>query len=174
MTGSPYPPTARGSTSQAEPSAMRGADSGDYLDALNRDDCIRLLGLHAVGRIGATVRALPAVFPVNYVVRDDEILFRTRSGGELDAATRDTVVALEVDDLDTFAHEGWSVLVVGYCRVVSDPTELDDLRRAPPHPLGRWRPGLLQGHLDGRRHRTADPPRPPRDHPLEHPRSPRT
>jgi len=83
-----------------------------------------------VGRIGATVRALPAVFPVNYVVRDDEILFVTRSGGELDAATRDTVVAFEVDDLDTFAHEGWSVLVVGYCRPVSDPSELDELRRA--------------------------------------------
>ena len=107
---------------------MRQTESVEYLEDLDRDECVRLLEGRGVGRIGTTVRARPVIFPVNYVVHDNDVLFRTRRGSDLEVATRDAVAAFEIDGMDDFYHEGWSVLVVGRCSHVSDPAELDQLQ----------------------------------------------
>jgi hypothetical protein len=59
-------------------------------------------------------------------------------GTKLDAATNHAVVAFEVDDVDPTAHAGWSVVVRGVAREVTDPIELADAQRDP---LARWAPG---------------------------------
>jgi uncharacterized protein len=100
----------------------------EYLEALDRDECLRLLEGRGVGRIGITVLDLPAIFPVNYAVHDNEILFRTRGGSDLDVATREMMAAFEIDGTDGLYHEGWSVLVVGRCSHVTDPAELDEIQ----------------------------------------------
>jgi uncharacterized protein len=83
------------------------------LEVLNSDECLRLLATATIGRIGISSGALPVILPINYRVDGDRILFRTGAGTKLDAATRDAVVAFEVDHIDPLYHSGWSVVVTG-------------------------------------------------------------
>lgn len=90
------------------------------LQLLTDDESRELLHQSDVGRIGVTMGAIPAIFPVNYAVIDDAIVFRTAPGSKLSAATSGAVVAFEVDDYDRRDRTGWSVLVVGRSEVVHD------------------------------------------------------
>ena len=107
------------------------------LEVLDRDECLRLLAGATLGRIGVSSGALPTVLPVNFRLDGDRILVRTGVGTKLDAAARNAVVSFEVDDVDSTHDVGWSVVVTGVAREVSDPAELDALRDAPPT---RWEP----------------------------------
>lgn len=90
------------------------------LELLDEDDCWALLRSGDIGRVGLTMGAMPAIFPVNYVVVDDTIIFRTAPGAKLSAAADGTVVAFEVDDWERSDRSGWSVLAVGGSQVVHD------------------------------------------------------
>jgi nitroimidazol reductase NimA-like FMN-containing flavoprotein (pyridoxamine 5'-phosphate oxidase superfamily) len=98
------------------------------LEVLDRQTCLALLANARLGRIGCTSGALPIVLPVNFCLIGDTIVFRTAPGTKLDAATTNTVVAFEVDEMDAFEHSGWSVLVTGFAREVTNQLELHDLR----------------------------------------------
>ena len=74
-----------------------------------------------MGRVGITLGALPAIFPVNYRLIDGAIMFRTATGSKMSAATEGAVVAFEVDDYQLADRSGWSVLVVGPAEVINDP-----------------------------------------------------
>ena len=100
------------------------------LSTLSEQECRHLLAVSDIGRVVVSVGALPAALPVNYRVIDDEIVFRTAPGTKLTAAVDQTVVAFEVDDIDGAVGLGWSVLVVGKSRVVTDPAQIADLERA--------------------------------------------
>jgi nitroimidazol reductase NimA-like FMN-containing flavoprotein (pyridoxamine 5'-phosphate oxidase superfamily) len=90
------------------------------LQLLTEDDAFALLQTAEIGRVGVTIGALPAIFPVNYRVMDGAIVFRTSPGTKLTAAISGSVVAFEVDDHDPGERTGWSVLVVGRSEVVHD------------------------------------------------------
>lgn len=92
----------------------------DGLELLTDEECRRLLEMGEVGRVGITIGALPAIFPVNYRVIDEAIVFRTSPGSKLSAAARGAVVAFEVDDYQTADRSGWSVLAIGRAEVVLD------------------------------------------------------
>ena len=92
------------------------------LELLTEDQARGLLATGEVGRIGITIGALPAIFPVNYRVVDGAIFFRTSPGSKLAAATRGAVVAFEVDDYQLAGRSGWSVLAVGTAEVIDDLT----------------------------------------------------
>ncbi len=83
------------------------------LEVLGAAECLRLLESATFGRIGITSGALPMILPINSRVDGDRILFRTTEGTKLDAATRNAVVAFEVDHIDPVYHAGWSVVVTG-------------------------------------------------------------
>jgi len=104
------------------------------LELLSEQQCRALLSQERVGRVAVSVGALPAVFPVNYVVASDEILFFTGEGTKLRAATANTVVAFEVDHLDPIAERGWSVLVVGQARERSEPAVVAGAKASGLHP----------------------------------------
>ncbi|TDQ52218.1 pyridoxamine 5'-phosphate oxidase family protein [Actinorugispora endophytica] len=108
------------------------------LEVLDRDECLRLLAQAPIGRIVFTDRALPAVQPVNFTMHGVDIVIRTSPDSKLARATRDTVVAFEVDDYDVQGRTGWSVMVVGLGRAVTDPGELAVLEELPLRP---WAPG---------------------------------
>ena len=90
------------------------------LEILDEGDAWALLRSGVVGRVGVTMGALPAIFPVNYAVVGDAIVFRTAPGTKFAAATADAVVAFEVDDFEQAERTGWSVLAVGRAEVVHD------------------------------------------------------
>jgi uncharacterized protein len=91
------------------------------LELLTEDQCRQLLSGGEVGRVGITIGALPAIFPVNYSMVDGAIVFRTAPGTKMSAAMEGAVVAFEVDDYQLADRSGWSVLAVGRAEVVDDP-----------------------------------------------------
>lgn len=93
------------------------------LQVLDEIDCRGLLAGAQVGRVVVSMDAMPAAFPVNYVLIGREIYFRTAAGTKLAAAVNRTVVAFQVDEFDSAGRAGWSVLVVGQARLVTDPDE---------------------------------------------------
>lgn len=90
------------------------------LELLTEEEALALLATGEIGRVGITVGAMPAIFPVNYRMIDGAIVFRTAPGSKLAAATSGAVVAFEVDDYQLEERSGWSVLVVGRSEVVHD------------------------------------------------------
>ena len=100
------------------------------LEELERDECLALLAAKTVGRVVFTDRALPAIQPVNYLLDGEEIVFRTGPGDKLAAATRNAVVAFEIDDVDEQHHSGWSVVGIGQAHEVTDVERL--VRLAAP------------------------------------------
>ncbi len=94
---------------------------------LSESECRVLLDQCVIGRVIISVNALPAAFPVNYIVVGNSIVFRTDIGTKLGAALDGVVVGFEVDDVMPSTQTGWSVLVVGISSVVSDPAKLERL-----------------------------------------------
>lgn len=108
------------------------------LELLTEDEARGLLAGGEVGRVGITIGALPAIFPVNYRVIDGAILFRTAPGSKMSAAAGGAVVAFEVDDYQLADRSGWSVLAVGRAEVVDDPATT---RKALDAHLEPWAEG---------------------------------
>jgi uncharacterized protein len=90
------------------------------LELLTEDEARGLLATGEVGRVGITIGALPAIFPVNYRLIDGSIVFRTAPGSKMSAAAEGAVVAFEVDDYQLADRSGWSVLAVGRAEVIHD------------------------------------------------------
>jgi nitroimidazol reductase NimA-like FMN-containing flavoprotein (pyridoxamine 5'-phosphate oxidase superfamily) len=103
------------------------------LEVLERDECLRLLASHHLGRVAVVVDGQPLIFPVNYALAGDRIVFRTDGGTKLFGAL-DARVAFEVDHADPLYHDGWSVLVVGVAHEETDRGRLRELARLPLHP----------------------------------------
>jgi uncharacterized protein len=103
------------------------------LELLTEEECRALLCTEVVGRIAVSVGALPAIFPVNYAVVDDDIVFLTGEGLKLRSALENTVVGFEVDSLDPALDYGWSVLVVGVAKEVTagEREQLGPVRVSP-------------------------------------------
>lgn len=108
------------------------------LEILDREDCLRLLAGAHIGRLALSIDALPVILPVNFVVHDEKVVFRTAPGTKLSVAVRSAVVAFEADAIDPLRHEGWSVLVTGRAREVAEGDRLESYRRLPLRP---WAPG---------------------------------
>ncbi|GGN48535.1 DNA-binding protein [Streptomyces albiflavescens] len=87
---------------------------------LSPEECRARLSTHGLGRVAVSTPDGPAVIPVNYTVVDDSIVFRT-APDSAPAAAVGTEVAFEVDHVDEAMSQGWSVLVVGPARVVTEP-----------------------------------------------------
>lgn len=113
------------------------------LEILARPEAIALLETQEVGRLVYTRRALPAVTPVNFVVRGGGILIWTGSASSLGQAVRGAVVAFQADELDRTTRSGWSVTVTGTAKLVTDERELERARADGPVP---WAPGI-KDHL---------------------------
>ncbi|GAA2344181.1 pyridoxamine 5'-phosphate oxidase family protein [Dactylosporangium salmoneum] len=98
------------------------------LTPLSRERCLDLLASVPVGRVVFTMRALPAIRPVNHLVDGDTIVIRSNLGtGLASSATADgaVVVAYEADVIDLERRTGWTVVVTGAARLVLDEERLN-------------------------------------------------
>lgn len=105
---------------------------------LGEGECFELLASCSIGRVGVSIGAIPAIFPVNFCLSHRTIFFRTAPGTKLSAALREADVAFEVDHADPIYHQGWSVLAVGKCREVTEEVVLEQVKGLPLEP---WAPG---------------------------------
>jgi len=114
------------------------------MEELDDDECRKLLGSHHVGRLAIVEFGGLMVFPANYVLDHDLVVFRTDPGIKLDAARKREQLAFEVDAADEATRTGWSVVVRGTLADLTDPADLARLRALPLYP---WAPGERTRYL---------------------------
>jgi uncharacterized protein len=137
---------------------MPNFDRRSGLEVLERHECLQLLASHPVGRVAVVVDAWPMIFPVNYVLDGDSIVFRSDAGTKLAGAGSGFHMSFEIDGVDDAGHRGWSVVVNGVGREVVDANELArvrtlDLQPWSPGPKTHWiriRPETMTGRRIGR------------------------
>jgi uncharacterized protein len=102
--------------------------SGTFrVEDLDQARCRRLIRTVAMGRIASTDRGLPKIVPVFSTVRGDEIIIGTIQAHNSVRVRHGDVVAYEADTYDADTCEGWSVGLVGPCRVIADQVEIAEL-----------------------------------------------
>jgi len=90
-------------------------------ETLDRASCLELLRTVALGRVAwADETGRVVVEPVNFVLDDDGVVFRTAEGERLESVRRGRSFSLEADEVEPALRVGWSVLVSGPAEVVSD------------------------------------------------------
>jgi hypothetical protein len=97
------------------------------LGVLDLGQCLRRLAASPIGRIAFRSHGETVILPVNHVLDDTVIAFRTRWDSTLAAAVNDESIAFEVDHYDPSAHTGWSVLVKGIASTVYDDAACERL-----------------------------------------------
>ena len=99
---------------------------------LDRAESLRLLAAKKVGRLAFLNEGAQMIMPINFTLAEDRIVFRTLAHGLLARAVN-TAVAFEVDDIDDFLEAGWSVVVNGIARLLTE-AELTRLHGDAPQP----------------------------------------
>jgi nitroimidazol reductase NimA-like FMN-containing flavoprotein (pyridoxamine 5'-phosphate oxidase superfamily) len=120
---------------------MKGHADRFGLEMLDEKECLRLLATVEVGRLGVIEGGAVLILPVNFVVSDEGVVFRTAPGAKLRAAQR-SPVTLEVDAVDPATRTGWSVLVRGRAEEITrfDAPAVRQLRELPLDPWAGNKP----------------------------------
>jgi uncharacterized protein len=102
---------------------------------LTKPECYECLSQVSLGRIAASIDALPVILPVHFVLSGESVLFPALPGSKLDAATTGTVVAFEADAEELLGGSYWSVLLQGLASSVGDGSDRTQER---PFQLDPW------------------------------------
>ena len=109
-------------------------------EALTERECRQVLADNEVGRVVFVGDDdFPVVLPVNYIIDGDLIVFRTAPGEKFDSIpTRP--VAFEVDGMERWSRSGWSVLVQGFGRDMTEAvgSQYEEFRSRT---IDLWAPG---------------------------------
>ena len=104
-------------------------------EELTIEECWSLLRNHAVGRLAVDIAGRPDLFPINYVVDEATLVFRTGAGTKLAGAVLNRHVAFEIDGFLPDERVAWSVVVKGHAREIGPMLER---YRAEDLPLFPW------------------------------------
>ena len=120
-------------------------DLRPHLVDLSHPRSIELLESVPVGRIAFVTDEGPIVLPVNYAWHEGTIVFRTLDR-DLQASIDGQVVCFEVDDWSAETRTGWSVVVRGLAREVTQWAEREQLESIGLVPWARdqWRPRWIR------------------------------
>lgn len=103
------------------------------MSILPESECWSLLRSVALGRFVTCADGRPELFPVNFVVQDRTVLFRTAEGTKLTSTAISDHVLFEADSYTD--AEGWSVVVKGTARSLHDD---EDILKAQEAQLLPW------------------------------------
>ncbi|MGN6326029.1 pyridoxamine 5'-phosphate oxidase family protein [Pseudolysinimonas sp.] len=120
-------------------------------DVISEEECWRRLAGERIGRFAVESGGGPRIFPVNHLVLDGAVVFRSGPGLKMLAGSAHPRAAFEVDGRDQ--DEFWSVVVDGDVTILGadDPSllgRLDDLvalHPSPKHMVIRLRPRSISG-----------------------------
>lgn len=88
----------------------------------DQDKSWDLLASQRLGRLALMGQSGVDIYPVNYVVDGESIVFRSASGSKLSQISTSGLVSFEADSWDETS--GFSVIAKGTAEVVSDPGEI--------------------------------------------------
>ena len=112
-------------------------ETPEPVHVLSDQECWERLRAQELGRLVTHVGDVLDIFPVNYVVDEGSLLFRTAEGSKLVELTVSSEVLFEVDD-HTEA-DAWSVVVRGQAHPLDTSAEVE---RADTLGLKPWIPTL--------------------------------
>lgn len=92
-------------------------------DTLTVEECWRYLSRTDIGRLAVAVEDGIDIYPVNYVVHDQAVFFRSAPGSKLMDVAANPQVAFEVDGTRRGRH--WSVVVRGAARRLDRDDEIE-------------------------------------------------
>jgi nitroimidazol reductase NimA-like FMN-containing flavoprotein (pyridoxamine 5'-phosphate oxidase superfamily) len=96
------------------------------MEHLIESECWTLLRGAQVGRLAVPMQSGGVdIFPVNHIVDQGSIVFRTALGSKLSGATGAREVAFEADGVDD-DERAWSVVVHGRAELINRQTDLFD------------------------------------------------
>ncbi len=111
-----------------EPPGQGPPAVGARLIDLDTSESLNLLARGGVGRFVYLEPRGPVAVPVNFRMFEGDIVFRTAASTQLASRAAQQRVSFEVDHIDDALREGWSVLVSGRSRLVTDAEELGRLQ----------------------------------------------
>lgn len=109
--------------------------ANDPVTVLDEHEAWNLLSSVPLGRLVTSFGGQLEIFPVNFVVQNGTVLFRTAEGTKLFTTVMNEKVLFEADD-HTVA-EGWSVIVRGSAKMLSSA---EDIHEADQAGLMPWVP----------------------------------
>jgi len=133
----PTEPVERRARNGSAPGAIPPPLDPAPYEEIPPEECLRLLATEEVGRLVAVLAGQPLVFPLNYALDGDAVVFRTAPGTKLEAISR-SLVAFEVDRWAPTCQSGWSVVVEGIAQEVTSadaPGLRERLAALPVRPL---------------------------------------
>ena len=113
-------------------------DGAAELEVLDEAECLALLAAHHVGRVAIIVDRQPVIYPVNYVIDEDSIVFRTNWPVLAHASLAE--LAFQIDTFDVGRQSGWSLLVQGMGHDITDALDSAS-ERLQAVPVSPWVPG---------------------------------
>jgi len=113
---------------------------------LTSAECWELLARSSVGRLALSIRALPIILPVRYVVDDASVAISLGRFGMPAATVHDSVVAFAVDHIDEVEDQGWIVQMQGRARLALPGSAPVGPGPVDTGQLVRLVPGTVSGH----------------------------
>lgn len=115
---------------------------------LTDEQSLGLLATKTFGRLVVHRKNDIDLFPLNYIVNDGKILFRTAEGTKLFSLNLNEDVLFEADNVEQTAAdagEAWSVIIKGTARILKDSSEIN---AADELPLKPWLPTLKYNYVE--------------------------
>lgn len=129
-------------------------------EILTETECWELLAGADVGRLAVDIAGEPDIFPINFIVDDSGIVFRSAAGTKLAGAVLSNAVAFEIDGFEPQDRVAWSVVVKGRAQLVERMQDVFDAEDLPLFPWLSWdKPNFVRIEptlITGRRYRIAD------------------
>ena len=120
-----------------------------------------MLRVAVVGRLAVVADDHPEIFPINYAVDNDSLVFRTSDGTKLYGSTNNTPVAFEIDGYNPSTEQAWSVVLRGMVLAIRAGSGLAEAEGLTLEP---WQGGIknhmmriLPLNLSGRRFKVTRP-----------------
>jgi nitroimidazol reductase NimA-like FMN-containing flavoprotein (pyridoxamine 5'-phosphate oxidase superfamily) len=132
----------------------------DATDILSDSECWELLDAAAVGRLAVDIAGQPDIFPINFIVDNNGIVFRSAAGTKLAGAVLNRFVAFEIDGYEPEERTAWSVVIKGNASAIERMQEVFDAEDLPLFPWLAWeKPNFVRidpTSVTGRRYHIVD------------------
>jgi len=139
-------------------------DPRNGMEILDDDACWELLESQPVGRLAVAIAGEVDIFPLNYLVNDRTIVFKTAQGSKLAAIAANARVSFEIDGYSPESGDAWSVVVKGLAHELQRTAQI---YAAQDLPLFPWNASpkdffvrVTPRTLTGRRFSVVDDQRP--------------
>jgi nitroimidazol reductase NimA-like FMN-containing flavoprotein (pyridoxamine 5'-phosphate oxidase superfamily) len=127
---------------------------------LELSECWDLLQSVSVGRLAVVIADQPEIFPINFVVHERGLYFRSAAGTKLAGAVISGRIAFEVDGYEPHDRSAWSVVVKGRALLVEKMMEVFEAQDLPLFPwVASPKPDIVRiepTEITGRRFHVTD------------------